>query len=60
MDATTQQNAALVEEATAAARALSEQAASMMNLIGRYRLARSAGAAPAAARAAEGAARAIV
>ena len=59
MDATTQQNAALVEEATAAARALSEQAASMMSLIGRYRLARSTGAAPGAARAAEGAARAI-
>ena len=59
MDTTTQQNAALVEEATAAARALSEQAASMMNLIGRYRLARATAAAPAAARAAVGAARAI-
>jgi methyl-accepting chemotaxis protein len=59
MDATTQQNAALVEEATAAARALSEQAASMMNLIGRYRLARSSGAAPAVAPAGGGAARAI-
>jgi methyl-accepting chemotaxis protein len=38
MDATTQQNAALVEEATAAARALSEQATSLMKLMGRYRL----------------------
>ena len=59
MDAMTQQNAALVEEATAAARALSEQAATMMNLIGRYRVARSPGAAPAATRLAGGATRAI-
>jgi methyl-accepting chemotaxis protein len=44
MDATTQQNAALVEEASAAARALSEQATGMMGLIGRYRLGQSAGA----------------
>ncbi len=38
MDSSTQQNAALVEQATAAARALSEQATSMMNQMGRYRL----------------------
>jgi len=43
MDSTTQQNAALVEEAMAAARALSEQSKSLMKLIGRYRLGRSAG-----------------
>jgi methyl-accepting chemotaxis protein len=58
MDSTTQQNAALVEQATAAARALSEQATSLMKLIGRYRLGQSAGA-PAAARAAGGGVRAI-
>ena len=46
MDAMTQQNAALVEEATAAARALSEQATSLMKLMGRYRLGQ-ADAAPA-------------
>jgi methyl-accepting chemotaxis protein len=50
MDTSTQQNAALVEQATAAARALSEQATNMMDLIGRYRLGRSA-AAPAGAQA---------
>lgn len=50
MEAATQQNAALVEEATAAARALSEQATSLMELIGRYRLAQTTAAAPAAAR----------
>ena len=44
MDAGTQQNAALVEQATAAARALAEQATSMMNQIDRYRLGRSAAA----------------
>ncbi len=38
MDASTQQNAALVEEATAAAQALTEQATGLMKLIGRYRL----------------------
>ena len=38
MDAMTQQNAALVEQATAAARALSEQATSLMQLMSRYRL----------------------
>jgi methyl-accepting chemotaxis protein len=38
MDASTQQNAALVEEATAAAQALNEQAMSLVKLIGRYRL----------------------
>jgi methyl-accepting chemotaxis protein len=44
MDASTQQNAALVEQATAAARALSEQAGNMMNQIDRYRLGRAAAA----------------
>jgi methyl-accepting chemotaxis protein len=58
MDTTTQQNAALVEEATAAARALSDQATSLMKLIGRYRLTQSGGA-HAAARGAGGGARAI-
>jgi methyl-accepting chemotaxis protein len=38
MDAMTQQNAALVEQAAAAAAALNEPAASMMKLIGHYRL----------------------
>jgi methyl-accepting chemotaxis protein len=37
MDTMTQQNAALVEEASAAAQALSEQANSLTNLIARYR-----------------------
>ncbi len=51
MDAATQQNAALVEEASAAAQALTEQAAGLMTLIGRYRLGQTAGsrAAPRAA-----------
>ncbi|HZT04467.1 MAG TPA: methyl-accepting chemotaxis protein [Steroidobacteraceae bacterium] len=49
MDAMTQQNAALVEEATAAAQALKEQAMSLMQMMGHYRLQLSAGA-PAAAR----------
>ncbi|HXS20688.1 MAG TPA: methyl-accepting chemotaxis protein [Steroidobacteraceae bacterium] len=44
MDSATQQNAALVEEATAAARALSEQATSLMQLMGRYRLGQQAAA----------------
>ena len=57
METATQQNAALVEEATAAARALSEQATGLMELIGRYRLAQAASV-PAAARLAAGAARA--
>ncbi|MGH8317462.1 MAG: methyl-accepting chemotaxis protein [Steroidobacteraceae bacterium] len=48
MDGMTQQNAALVEEATAAAHALNEQATSLMRLIGHYRLGRSAGVAAAA------------
>jgi methyl-accepting chemotaxis protein len=39
MDAMTQQNAALVEEAAAAAKTLNEQAASLLKLIGRYRIA---------------------
>jgi len=54
MDSGTQQNAALVEQATAAAQALSEQATHMMNQIGRYRLGRAAAASaagPAGARA---------
>jgi methyl-accepting chemotaxis protein len=38
MDAMTQQNAALVEEAAAAATALNEQATSLTQLIGHYRL----------------------
>ncbi|HTB65637.1 MAG TPA: methyl-accepting chemotaxis protein [Steroidobacteraceae bacterium] len=38
MDAMTQQNAALVEEAAAAATALNEQATSLTRLIGHYRL----------------------
>jgi methyl-accepting chemotaxis protein len=42
MDSSTQQNAALVEQATAAAQALSEQATGMMNLMDRYRLGRPA------------------
>ena len=50
METATQQNAALVEEATAAARALSEQATSLMKLIGRYRLGQTAAAPAAAAR----------
>jgi len=58
MEAMTQQNAALVEEATAAARALSEQATSLMKLIGRYRLGQTAGA-PDTARAAAGPVRAL-
>jgi len=39
MDSMTQQNAALVEEASAAAAALNEQATSLTELIGHYRLA---------------------
>jgi methyl-accepting chemotaxis protein len=39
MDAMTQQNAAMVEQAAGAAQALNEQAASLMRLIGRYRTA---------------------
>jgi methyl-accepting chemotaxis protein len=58
MDASIQQNAALVEEATAAAQALSGQATSMMRLIGRYRLRRAAGD-PAAAALPTGGARAV-
>jgi methyl-accepting chemotaxis protein len=38
MDAMTQQNAALVEQAAAAAQTLNEQATSLMKLIGHYRL----------------------
>jgi methyl-accepting chemotaxis protein len=39
MEATTQQNAAMVEQAAAAAQALNTQATSLMELIGRYRIA---------------------
>ena len=61
MDDVTQQNAALVEEASAAAQALTEQASSLTQLISRYRVGEGAAdevrqaprpAAPAAARAA--------
>jgi methyl-accepting chemotaxis protein len=38
MDDVTQQNAALVEQASAAAQALSEQATSLSHLIARYRV----------------------
>jgi hypothetical protein len=38
MDEVTQQNAALVEEASAAAQALTEQASNLTQLISRYRL----------------------
>lgn len=58
MEASTQQNAALVEEATAAAQTLAEQATSLMKLIGRYRLGRAAGVA-AVTRVADAGARAI-
>jgi methyl-accepting chemotaxis protein len=58
METATQQNAALVEQATAAARTLSEQAMSLMKLIGRYRLGQAA-VAPAEARAVRGGTRAI-
>lgn len=49
MDGMTQQNAALVEEASAAAQALKEQAMNLMQMMGRYQLQIST-AAPAAAR----------
>ncbi|MGC1521333.1 MAG: methyl-accepting chemotaxis protein, partial [Steroidobacteraceae bacterium] len=58
MDDVTQQNAALVEEASAAAQALTEQASSLTQLIARYKVGEGAGgeaprahAAPAKARA---------
>ncbi|EQD51112.1 Methyl-accepting chemotaxis protein, partial [mine drainage metagenome] len=44
MDAMTQQNAAMVEQAAGAAQALNEQATSLMRLIGRYRTASVAAA----------------
>ena len=40
MDEGTQQNAALVEEATAAAKSMDEQAEELTALVGRFRLAR--------------------
>ena len=43
MDGMTRQNAALVEEATAAAQALKEQAMSLMQMMGHYRLQLSTG-----------------
>ncbi|HSW14200.1 MAG TPA: methyl-accepting chemotaxis protein, partial [Solimonas sp.] len=42
MDEVTQQNAALVEEATASARSLEEQAGGLLQSVGRFRLAESA------------------
>ncbi|WP_296947472.1 methyl-accepting chemotaxis protein [uncultured Massilia sp.] len=45
MDAVTQQNAALVEEAAAAAGSLHEQAGALARLVGSFRLAHDAGAA---------------
>ncbi len=50
MDSVTQQNAALVEQASAAAHTLTEQAASLTELIARYRLGECAAAVPAPAR----------
>ncbi|MHB1814954.1 MAG: methyl-accepting chemotaxis protein [Steroidobacteraceae bacterium] len=50
MDAMTQQNAAMVEQATGAAQALTEQATSLMRLIGRYRTENVAAAADEARR----------
>jgi len=46
MDTVTQQNAALVQQATAAAHTLTEQAANLTELIARYRLDKGAVAAP--------------
>jgi methyl-accepting chemotaxis protein len=46
MDSVTQQNAALVEQASAAAHRLTEQAANLTELIARYRLDKGAVAAP--------------
>jgi methyl-accepting chemotaxis protein len=46
MDTVTQQNAALVEQASAAAHTLTEQAAYLSELIARYRLGEGAAAAP--------------
>jgi methyl-accepting chemotaxis protein len=59
MDAMTQQNAALVEEATAAARALSEQATSLMKLMGRYRVGQAAVPASSPARVTAGGVRSV-
>jgi methyl-accepting chemotaxis protein len=46
MDTVTQQNAALVEQASAAAQTLTEQAANLTELIARYRLDKGSAAAP--------------
>src|SRR5882672_4472590 len=46
MDSVTQQNAALVEQASAAAHTLTEQAANLTELIARYRLDKGTVAAP--------------
>ena len=59
MDAMTQQNAALVEEATAAAQALREQATSLMEWMGKYRLGKAASAATDPSRVTGGAVRAL-
>ncbi len=56
MDSVTQQNAALVQEASAAAHALSEQASNLTELISRYRLNGEGGSASRLAGAASGAA----
>ena len=45
MDETTQQNAALVEEATAAARSMEEQAAQLVEAVASFRLSQDAGVA---------------
>jgi len=58
MDAATQQNAALVEQASAADQALTEQAANLTQVISRYRLGRS-DAAPEAGHASRAAARVV-
>jgi len=52
MDDVTQQNAALVEQATAASQALTEQAANLTQLISRYRVSKGDAPAPRAAAAA--------
>ncbi|MDO7959328.1 methyl-accepting chemotaxis protein, partial [Xanthomonas euvesicatoria pv. eucalypti] len=50
MDETTQQNAALVEEATAAARAMEEQAGQLSDAVSIFKVQQVAGVAPAAKR----------
>jgi methyl-accepting chemotaxis protein len=48
MDSMTQQNAALVEEASAAAQALTEQAVNLTQMIGHYQVGSDGGAEPVA------------